>query len=82
MMRDGWKGTTVAGRQVIYVCQERTATSADITAKVEGEENFHVQLDVPRPITRAQVEARFAALLQNEPSLQIPARVESEKENL
>ena len=60
MKRDGWKRATPAGKQVTYTCQERTPHSADITAQVEGTERFHVQLDVPLPITREQVETRFA----------------------
>jgi len=77
MMREGWKGTSIGGKQVTYVCQERTATLADITAQVDGEEQFHIELDVPLPITRAQVEARFAAKLQGLQSAQIAVRMES-----
>jgi hypothetical protein len=64
--REGWKGTTPNGRQVTYTCHERTPQSADITARIEGKEDFHVQLDVPFPITQEQVEARFAAELEKD----------------
>jgi hypothetical protein len=63
MKQDTWKGKTLKGRQVIYTYHERTAEMADITAKVEGEENFHVQLDIRLPVNRVEVETRFAAEL-------------------
>ena len=66
MKREGWKAATPAGKQVTYTCHERTPESADITAHVEGKERFHVQLDVPFPITREQVETRFAAELRED----------------
>lgn len=66
MKQEGWKGRTVKGKQVTYTCHERTTKMADITARVDGEENFHVQLDVPFPITREEVETRFAAELGND----------------
>jgi hypothetical protein len=66
MKQEGWKGKTVKGRQVTYTCHERTAELADITAKVDGEENFHVQLNVPFPITREEVETRFVSRLEND----------------
>jgi hypothetical protein len=66
MKRDTWKGKTRKGKQVTYTYHERTAEMADITAKVEGEENFRVQLDIPLPVNRAEVETRFAAELANE----------------
>jgi len=64
--REGWKGKTLKGAQVTYTCHETAAHLADITAQVEGKEHFHVQLDVPFPITRDQVEARFVAELNEE----------------
>lgn len=66
MRGDTWKGKTLKGKQVIYTYHERTAEMADITAKVDGEENFHVQLDVRLPINREEVETRFAAELKND----------------
>jgi hypothetical protein len=66
MRRDGWKGTTLNGKQVTYTCHERTAKLADITAQVEGKEHFYVQLDAPFPITHEQVEARVASELEDD----------------
>jgi hypothetical protein len=66
MQRDTWKAKTVKGKQVIYIYHERTAEMADITAKVNGEEKLHVQLDVRLPINREEVETRFAAELEND----------------
>ena len=66
MKRDGWKRATPAGKQVTYTCQQRTPLSVDITAQVEGTERFHVQLDVPWPISREQVETRFARDLRDD----------------
>jgi hypothetical protein len=66
MKRDGWKGTTRKGKRVVYTCHERATELADITAQVEGQERFHVHLDVPFPITHQEVEARFAAQLQDD----------------
>jgi len=66
MKREGWKVATPAGKQVTYTCHERTSTSADITAHIEGKERFLVHLDVPFPITREQVETRFAAELKED----------------
>ena len=66
MKQQGWKGITPKGKQVIYTCHERTPTLADITAHVDGKERFQVQLDVPLPISRDQVERRFAAELEEE----------------
>jgi hypothetical protein len=66
MKRDGWKRATLTGKQVTYTSHERSPQSGDITAQVEGQENFHVHLDVAFPITRVEVETRFAAeLLEN-----------------
>jgi hypothetical protein len=66
MKREGWKATTRRGRQVTYTCHERAPKLADITAQVEGKEHFHVQLDVPFPLTREQVESRFASELADD----------------
>jgi hypothetical protein len=66
MKREGWRRATPAGKQITYTYQQRTPQSADITAQVEGKERFHVQLDVPFPITRGQVETRFAAALKED----------------
>ena len=66
MKREGWKRATPAGKQVTYTSHERTPRTGDITAQVEGQERFHVQLDVPFPITREQVETRFAAELRED----------------
>ena len=66
MKRDGWKRTTLKGKQITFTCHQRTPELADITAQVEGTEHFHVLLDVPLPITREEVETRFAAELEND----------------
>jgi hypothetical protein len=64
--REGWKRATPSGKHVTYTCHQRTHQTADITAQVEGKERFHVQLDVPLPITREEVETRFAAELRED----------------
>ena len=66
MKREGWKSATRTGKEVTYTCHERSPQSADITAQVLGEEYFHVQLDVPLPITHEQIEKRFAAVLERD----------------
>jgi len=66
MKPEGWKGTTLKGKQVTYTCHERAPQLADITARVEGKEQFHVQLDVPFPITHEQVEPHFAEELKDD----------------
>lgn len=66
MKREGWKSATRSGKQVTYTCQERTPKLADITAQIAGKEHFHVQLDVPLPISHEEVEKRFATMLEDE----------------
>jgi hypothetical protein len=66
MKQQGWKGITPKGKQVTYTCHERTAGLADITAQVAGKESFQVHLDVPLPISREQVENRFATELNED----------------
>lgn len=64
MGRQVWKKATAKGQQVTYTCHEQTSKTVDISAKIDGEENFHILLDVPTPITHEQVENRFAAMLE------------------
>ena len=66
MKRRGWKSATCNGKEVTYTCHERSSKSADITAQIVGAEHFHVQLDVPLPITREEIEERFAAVLESD----------------
>jgi hypothetical protein len=66
MAREVWKKATIKGKQVTYTCHAQTAKLVDITARIDGEENFHIHLDIPAPITREQVETRFAAELEND----------------
>jgi hypothetical protein len=66
MKPEGWTSATRLGQKVIYTCHERTPKSVDITAQVVGRKHFHVQLDVPLPMTHEQVEKRFAAMLEED----------------
>jgi hypothetical protein len=66
MKRDGWNSATRSGTEVTYTCHERTSKLADITAQLVGKEHFHVQLDVPLPISHEEVEKRFAAMLDDD----------------
>lgn len=65
MGREVWKKMTVKGRQVTYTCHEQASELVDITAKIDGEEDFHILLDVPTPITREEIETKFAAMLES-----------------
>ena len=66
MKREGWKSATRSGKEVTYTCHERSLKLADITAQIVGKEHFHVQLDVPLPITHEEIEKRFAAILESD----------------
>jgi hypothetical protein len=66
MKQEGWTSETSKGKKIAYTCHERTPQLADITAQIVGKGNFHVQLDVPLPITRDQVEKRFATKLEDD----------------
>jgi hypothetical protein len=73
MKPEGWTSATRKGRKVTYTCHQRTPQLADITAQVVGKEHFHVQLDVPLPVTHEQVEKRFAATLEEDSGRQPPS---------
>ena len=66
MKQEGWTSETSKGKKIAYTCHSRTPQSADFTAQIVGKENFHVQLDVPLPITRGEVEKRFATKLEED----------------
>jgi hypothetical protein len=66
MKQQGWISETSKGKKIAYTYHERTPQLADITAQIVGKENFHVQLDVPLPITREQVEKRFGTKLEDD----------------
>jgi hypothetical protein len=66
MKREGWSSATRSGKQVTYTCHHRTAKLADITAQIAGKEHFHVQLDVPLPISHEEVEKRFVSMLEED----------------
>jgi hypothetical protein len=66
MKQEGWTSETSEGKKIAYTCHARTPQLADITAQIVGKKGFQVELDVPLPITRKQVEKRFAAKLEDD----------------
>jgi hypothetical protein len=66
MKRECWKSATRSGKEVTFTCHERTPRLVDITAQLTGKEHFHIQLDIPSPISRADVEKRFATMLEED----------------